>query len=381
VSPVRHRLFALALLAAHVVRAQGSASHTPSGSPSVHTRDPQPEDATHAILAAFSTFSIVAIGDYHTSQDIQNFVLTLVRHPAFPNVVNDIVVEGTNGSLQPLLDRYIAGDDVQMADARRLWRDGMNPAGINDVQAQLFPLVRRINQQLPPAKRLRVVAGEDGIDWATVTPAMNTEYLSHREEHIAAVLEREVLTKHRKALMFYGGAHVWHGSRGDAGPGYQNAMGIFEAKHPGVTFVVFPYMGGRQRTRCSPRASTEAAALETKMVSWPVPSLARTKGTWLEDFAKSDAWNPLQTMVAARLGKTLIDSTATAVDAYLYLGPPDLLLAKQPLAFTFVDTNYLTELHRRQIAVGAGTNDPRTVPEQVSQHEGDALLCAARQSR
>src|SRR5262249_10209634 len=151
--------------------------------------------------------------DYHTDQDVQTFILSLVRHPRFPRVVNDIVVEGTNGFLQSVLDRYIAGDDVPMTEARKLWRDAMNPWGLNTFDAQLFQIVRRINQSLPSAQRLRIVAGEDGMDWPTVTLERFQQYGGHREDHIAAVLQSEIIAKHRKALMFYGGAHVRHGMR------------------------------------------------------------------------------------------------------------------------------------------------------------------------
>jgi hypothetical protein len=66
---------------------------------------------------AFETFQIVAIGDIHGSKDVGDFVLSLVRNRAFPSVVNDIVVEGANGLLQPILDQYMAGDDVPIAEA------------------------------------------------------------------------------------------------------------------------------------------------------------------------------------------------------------------------------------------------------------------------
>ena len=48
----------------------------------------------------------------------------------------------------------------------------------------------------------------------------------------------------RKALMFYGGAHVRHGA---------NEMAVYrlEQKHPGVTFVILPYVGASERNRCA----------------------------------------------------------------------------------------------------------------------------------
>jgi len=57
---------------------------------SENLRDPQPEDATHAILEAFNTFQIVAIGDFHNVQEIKDFVLSLIRNPSLPRLVNDI---------------------------------------------------------------------------------------------------------------------------------------------------------------------------------------------------------------------------------------------------------------------------------------------------
>jgi hypothetical protein len=344
-----------------------------------NARDPQPEDATGAVLAAFDTFQIVAIGDYPGSQDLQGFILSLVRHPSFTNVVNDIIVEGTNGLLQPILDRYIAGDDVPMTEARRLWRDETNPVVMNQFHAQLFPLLRRINQQRPPEKRLRVVAGEDGIDWANVTPAINGQYVGHRDEHIAAVMEAAVFAKHRKALMLYGGAHLWHGLRGDT-PGWLNAMGYFESKHPGVTFVVFPYVGARQRVQCGLPIPTTGVSVETVMSSWPVPSLVRTKGTWLEEFAKAELWSR-QTLLESQFGLRLLDRSVNPVDAFLYLGPPDLLLATQPSLYGFGDKDYVTELRRRQTAAGGSGTDARTDPDQVRAREGEVFLCEVGRSK
>jgi hypothetical protein len=171
------------------------AAQVPGGATSTRSHDPQPEDAAGAILSAFETFQVVAIGDNHGTKDLNDFVLSLVRHPAFPNVVNDIVIEGSNSLLQPILDRYIAGDDMPISQARQLWREATNPSGgVNDFNVRLFQLVRQINGNLSPTKRLRVLASEAPGDQIT-SP-------EEREAHIAAVVEKEVLTKNRKALMF-----------------------------------------------------------------------------------------------------------------------------------------------------------------------------------
>src|SRR5205814_2199623 len=74
-----------------------------------------------------------------------------------------------NSLYQPVLDRYIAGEDVPLEEARKVWRNTTGlMCGTSAFFAQFFPLVRRINQSQPPDKRLRVVAGDTPIDWEAV---------------------------------------------------------------------------------------------------------------------------------------------------------------------------------------------------------------------
>src|SRR5687768_10047371 len=139
--------------------------------PAVKSGDPQPEAAINAIISSFDTFRIVAVGDRHGTKDLNDFVLSLIRHPAFTNTVNDIVVECANSLYQVSLDRYIAGEDLPVAEVRRLWRDQTHPpCSVDGFHEQLFQLVRRINQTLPPGKALRVLAGEPPIEWRTLNP-------------------------------------------------------------------------------------------------------------------------------------------------------------------------------------------------------------------
>jgi hypothetical protein len=340
--------------------------------------DPQPEDAVRAILAAFDTYRVVAIGDHHQTRDLNDFVLSLVRHPAFPNAVNDIVIEGVNGLFQPVLDRYIAGEDVPVAEARKLWREGTNPAGVNDFHARLLQLVRRINQKLPPARRLRVLGGEAPVDWSNVT---RENYPGNREEHIASVMEKEVLAKNRKALMFYGGAHVQHGYNSDA---EQMAVPRYEKKYPGVTFVILPYIGGLSGRGCGLPSSANSTMHDSQMASWPVPSLVRTKGTWLADLKTVATQLSQDKQIAAGIRAEagygrVVNAGIDKLDAYLYLGPPDLLVAEPPSVFTFTDKDLLAEFHRRQIAIGQNGNDPRTDPDQVRELDSNVLKCEPAQ--
>src|SRR5689334_11467101 len=127
--------------------------------------DPKPQDATKAILAAFDKYEVVGVGAAHGFKELDDYILSLIRNPAFPNKVNDIVVECGNCLYQDVLDRYIAGEDVPLAKMELVWRNTTQiMCSLSGFYEQLFPLVRQINQKLPSQKRLRVVAANLPID-------------------------------------------------------------------------------------------------------------------------------------------------------------------------------------------------------------------------
>jgi hypothetical protein len=96
----------------------------------------------------------------HGMQDLNDFILSLIRNPAFSEKVKDIEVEFGNSLYQPMVDRYVAGEDVPFTELQKVWRKMGQPAsGASGFVEQFFPLVRALNQKLPPERRLRVLAG------------------------------------------------------------------------------------------------------------------------------------------------------------------------------------------------------------------------------
>src|SRR5450631_1444579 len=95
-------LFLMTVLPA-IGRAQVQEEAKPAGS------EPTPEPAIPAILAAFDKYEIVGMPEAHGFKDVDDFILSLIRNPAFPKKVNDIAVECGNSLYQSVLDRYIAG--------------------------------------------------------------------------------------------------------------------------------------------------------------------------------------------------------------------------------------------------------------------------------
>jgi hypothetical protein len=81
-----------------------------------------------------------------------------------------------------------------------------------------------------------------------------------------APTEREVLSRHRKALMLFGVFHLLHGG----GPGQGDAVTRYERDYPGKTFVIIE--GGEDGTGDEPLGDAKAPAGVS-------PSLLQTKNS------------------------------------------------------------------------------------------------------
>src|ERR1700722_17465480 len=134
----RQSYFLAAMLASvlpFTVRAQNQHAPKPTGAEAI------PEPAIPAILAAFDKYEVVAMPEAHGLKDLDDFILTLIRTPAFTTKVNDIEVECGNSLYQPQLDQYIAGEDVPFVTVRKTWRNTSQPmCGLSGFFEQLFPL-------------------------------------------------------------------------------------------------------------------------------------------------------------------------------------------------------------------------------------------------
>jgi hypothetical protein len=344
--------------------------------------DPKPEPAEPAILAAFDKYQVVAMSAAHGNKDLDDFILNLIRNPEFPSKVNIVAVECGNSLYQPTLDQYIAGADIPLSEVRQVWRNTtQSMCGLSSFYEQLFPLLRRINQALPPARKLRVVACDPAIDWSKVKTRADFghgQYLM-RDPTIAAVMEKEVLSKHRKALMLFGIAHLFH--QQDA------AVGLYERNYPGVTLVIADHVGFGNG---SPLAKYNDQ-FEARLASWPTPSLVlELRRTWLADLLDQTA--PQLIFFGPAVSSKLPNGPAPAkgtfsevppdadkkfsakVDAYLYLAPRDLLLNEPVPATILLDKDYMTELQRRAALVGEGPISDDADPKNILEHDANPFF-------
>lgn len=300
--------------------------------------------AVNAILSAFDKYEIVALPAAHGQKDLDDFLLDLIRDPRILKKVNDIAVECGNSLYQPILDRYMAGEDVPFTEVRKVWRNTTQPScGVDGFYETFLPLVRAVNRSLPAEQRVRVLACDPPIDWDRIKTSQDFRtaivQLS-RDASISSVIEKEVLSKHRKALMLMGTFHVLHLHGAPAG---------FQKDYPNSTFVIAEL--GEFGTKLSSLSQNPFAA-------WPDPSVAIVKGTWLGALDLTHFYPPPDFVdqdcnYHHAFPKLLQGPVENLADAFLYLGPQDLRLWEKIPADIVLDADYMTEWRRRQSLPGS----------------------------
>jgi hypothetical protein len=303
--------------------------------------------ASRDLLKAWDTHPVVAVSEAeHRAVQDKDFLLSLITSPEFATKVNDIVVEFGTALMQPLLDRYMEGEDIPLRQLRRVWADTTVVNGLWDapVYRNFFAAVRAHNQTLPKHRRLRVLACDPPIDRARVSTLEAAAPFLARDPFCASLVEREVLAKGRKALAIMGDAHLIR--RHLTGKPVTNTVTLIEAKHPGAVFVVLTHRGQYR----------DSATIEQRLGAEPVPSLAPLRGTWL---------GSLPAMLPKPLTRTRVGgptpTTETIVvtepplfqdvaDALLYLGPKGLFTRSVPGPEQLSQED-LRELERRHLLI------------------------------
>ena len=239
-------------------------------SPALQSPVPRPVDAVTTILDAFRTHPVVALDEAHTDERSHAFRLMLIQDPRFPLVANDVVVEFGNSLYQNVIDRFVAGDQVADDTLKKVWQDTTQAHTIWDrpIYEHFFRAVRTVNAALPSGRRLRVLLGDPPIDWTSVSTRQELRSASAgRGRYPVDVIVRDVIERRRRALVIYGAIHLWR--RNPLQPGV-NLIERLEKETSTNPFVIITH----------PFANLGTVGVDP--ASWPVPSVAVTRGTGLE---------------------------------------------------------------------------------------------------
>ena len=277
-----------------------------------------PVDAVQGIVAAFEHHPVVIIGEAHWLRQAGDLYVRLVRDPSFQKNVQDIVVEFASRNKQPLIDRYISGANVPPQELRQIWRDTTKVVSWESpIYAELLAAIRNVNKKLPPARRLRVLAGDTTVNWNAIHNHSDWAALGDDNISFADVIEHQVIEKKRHALVILGGNHVTKSGDRHGGP---NTTTLVESKYAGSTYVVLLY------------------GAQTGWNDHATEDLLHVPGLNPPTFYQL-AGSPLSNAPLAKY-----------TDALLYLGPRERLTELYPSRES-IDPAYLKEIDRRSMIV------------------------------
>jgi hypothetical protein len=277
-------------------------------------------------------------------QEVHDVLTALLLRPDLPGQLTDVVVEFGNARHQDIADRFVLeGRPVANADLQKIWRHTLGGRVLWDapIYSHFFHTLRAVNWMRAPGRRLRVLLGDPPIDHARVRSIADKDYVMElvrqRDSHYAAVVEREVLAKGRRALLLAGSGHLLRG----VADNYKqpNAATLLEKQHPGKLFVVDLLLlpPGTHRDGLLHRVQTSTSG-------WSRPSCALLEGSWLG--ALTESARPWINSMAYQARNPDAARYGAQADAVLYLGPGEALTASRADPALYRSGDYADELKR-----------------------------------
>lgn len=298
--------------------------------------------AEAAVLRAFDSAWVVALGENHGHLEFHDLVLRVLDTPGAAGVIDDIAVEWGNALYQDVVDRYTRGDAVPWDSVTMAWRNTIvSPNTVWDapVYERFFRDVRRLNADLPPESQYRVLLADSPVDWAQVDSASQLRPYFDRAQSMADVIRHESLLKGRRCLFLAGGLHVARVPRVRRSSlgvplGEVTPVAWLELRNPGATYVV-QSMG-----------NAEDLGLSDLVGSGP-PSVVETAGTAIGAILGNSA-TTLRNRDGTRPDVYGARTLAEIVDAVIIWDPAELTFP-DPDPSTYQTEWYWAELNRRSM--------------------------------
>ena len=293
--------------------------------------NPQPENATIAVLRAFEKHDILMIGEIHANKQEYDWYGSLVATPEFADRIDDIVLEICNSLYQHSVDQYVAGENIPFEQVQEAWRnivglDGPPSPLIED----LYKAVREANMRRPGKHQIRIICGGPALDWRMVKDTVKglhtvSLYTSRRDEWYAQVVQEQVIAKHHRALLIMGAMHFLRDSPTHSG---RSSIESTLRKAGAKTYLV---LSGTNTPK-------ESCQMDHRFDPWPSPSIVPARG-WLGKF-------PARSLIEGGGYPDSKPKLKNSADAFLYLGPRDSLTSLSMTRAQLADTPYGKEIER-----------------------------------
>lgn len=164
------------------------------------------------VAAAFDTHQFVFMGSTHGWRKQHDFQLCLLSRPAFQRRATDVMVEWANPVYQNLVDRYLLRlEAIPLDSLAPVWinTDAPDLWGRLTLMPAFYEAVRAINERLEPARRIRVIGGNEPIDWSKIQTQEDVArypYKSNWAAHV--IMDHYAHEPSHKLFVIYGEGHV-----------------------------------------------------------------------------------------------------------------------------------------------------------------------------
>lgn len=165
-----------------------------------------------SVAAQFDTHQFVFMGSTHGWKKQHDFQLCLLSRQAFQRRVTDVMVEWGNPVYQQLVDRYLLElEPIPIDSLAPVWinTDAPDLWGRLTLMPAFYEAVRAINERIEPARRIRVIGGNEPIDWSGVQTRQDVArhaYKSNWAAHV--IMEHYAPEPSRRLFVIYGEGHV-----------------------------------------------------------------------------------------------------------------------------------------------------------------------------
>ena len=246
------------------------------------------------------------------------------------------------------------------SEVQKAWRNMVADAEpVSPVYGWLYKAVREANMEHPGKRGIRLLMGSPPGDWSKIKNSADlAPYEAEREQWYAQVVKKEVLAKHRRALLIMGAGHFLRGhdqalqfelaaqqhrvvpiDKAQLGPG--NIERELRAAGADPYLVVF-----------GTNAIDNRGDVDRRFDSWPAPVIVPLAGDWVGTL-------PAQPVISGGHAPAIPLTLADQADALLYVAPCSALQTVHQSKADLEGTAYGQEMIRRAMIL---LGHPATFP-------------------
>jgi len=165
-----------------------------------------------SVAAQFDRHQFVFMGSTHGWKKQHDFQLCLLSRPDFQRRVTDVLVEWGNPVYQDLVDRYLLKlEPIPIDSLAPVWvnTDAPDLWGRLTLMPSFYETVRAINTRLAPDRRIRIIGGNEPINWSNVQTqedVARNAFKSNWAAHV--IMEHFAPEPSHKLFTIYGEGHV-----------------------------------------------------------------------------------------------------------------------------------------------------------------------------